>query len=76
MYKKWFPIHAYWYACVSGNNKSGKREIMVIDLKQKLIKQKICLTNITVNEPEDVDFYRRKLLLYCGQTGGLYCIDL
>ena len=61
---------------VSGNNKSGKREIMVIDLKQKLIKQKICLTNITVNEPEDVDFYRRKLLLYCGQTGGLYCIDL
>ena len=27
------------------------------------------------NEPEDIDFWDRKIVMYCGQTGGLYKIS-
>lgn len=50
----------------------SERAIIVIDLKRKKIDRKIDLTCITMNEPEDMDFYKNDILLYCGQTGGIY----
>lgn len=55
---------------------NAKRVIQVIDLKRRKIVKKIDLTYVTTNEPEDLDFYNGKLLLYCGQEGGLYKINL
>lgn len=54
----------------------SKRAIKVIDLKTKTLKKNIDLTCVTMNEPEDMDFYKEKTLLYCGQNGGLYEIKM
>lgn len=50
----------------------AKRAIQVIDLKKKELVRSIDLTYVTTNEPEDMDFYKGKALLYTGQNGGLY----
>jgi len=50
----------------------SKRAIYVIDLQNKRIKNVIDMTYITVNEPEDIDFYKGNILLFCGQNGGIY----
>lgn len=50
----------------------SQRSLMVIDLKKGLLKKKVDLTYITTNEPEDIDFYKGKCLLYTGQEGGIY----
>lgn len=55
---------------------NAERAIQVIDLKKRKILKSIDLTHITVNEPEDMDFYNNKAILYCGQNGGLYIINL
>lgn len=54
---------------------NANRILQVIDLEKKVICNQIDLTYITTNEPEDVDFYDNKLLLYCGQQGGIYDIS-
>ena len=56
--------------------KDGRREIFVIDLKKKKIVKTIDLTYVTTNEPEDIDFYRGKCLLFCGHEGGIYEVDM
>lgn len=55
---------------------NAERTIQVIDLKKKKLVKRIDLTYITTNEPEDLDFYKGKALLYCGQEGGLYKVKL
>lgn len=55
----------------AGNGVEKERTLIVVNLKTHRIERKIDLTNITKNEPEDCDFYKGKLLLYCGQSGGL-----
>ena len=55
--------------------KAAKRQIFVIDLKKKCILKTIDLTYVTVNEPEDIDFYQDRILLYCGQNGGIYTVE-
>lgn len=52
------------------------RAIIVADLKKGLLTKIVDLTLVTVNEPEDLDFYGGKALLYCGQSGGLYQLKL
>ena len=54
----------------------SKRAIQVIDLKKKVLLKTIDLTYLTTNEPEGMDFYRGKALLYCGQEGGIYEVNL
>ena len=54
---------------------NAKRVLKIIDLEKKNICNQIDLTYVTTNEPEDVDFYKDKLLLYCGQQGGIYNIS-
>ena len=56
--------------------KDSKRAIQVIDLKKKVLLKTIDLTYLTTNEPEDMDFYNGKALLYCGQEGGIYEVNL
>lgn len=56
--------------------KDSKRAIQVVDLKRKKLLKQIDLTYLTTNEPEDIDFYKGKCLLYCGQEGGLYKVKL
>lgn len=56
--------------------KTSKRAIQVIDLKEKRLEKTIDLTYVTTNEPEDIDFYKGKCLLYCGQEGGIYEVNL
>lgn len=52
----------------------SQRGIIVIDLKTHLIKKSIDLMRLTDNEPEGIDFYGRQLLLFCGQSGGIFKI--
>lgn len=56
--------------------KDSKRAIQVIDLKKKELLNPIDLTCVTMNEPEDIDFYGDQCLLYCGQTGGLFEVNI
>ena len=53
-----------------------ERSLIIVNLKTHKIEQKIDLTNLTKDEPEYCDFYKNKLLLFCGQSGGLYEIPL
>ena len=55
---------------------NAERAIQVIDLKKKRLTKRIDLSLVTTNEPEDMDFYKGKALLYCGQEGGLYKVRL
>lgn len=55
--------------------KDAQRALIIINLKSHKIDKIIDLERIMNNEPEDCDFYRGKLLLYCGQSGGLYEIS-
>ena len=55
---------------------NAKREIQIVDLTKKKIVKTIDLTYLTTNEPEDLDFYENKCLLYCGQEGGIYEIKI
>ena len=54
----------------------SKRAIQVVDLNKKMLTKTIDLTYLTTNEPEDMDFYKGKALLYCGQEGGIYEVNL
>ena len=59
---------------VNRRNKAIKkdiRKILVVDLRKKGIIRQIDITDKVTNEPEDVSIYRGKLLLFCGQNGGL-----
>lgn len=58
------------------DRKDAQRAILVIDLKKKKIIYSFDMTNITTNEPEDIDYYRGKWLLYCGCEGGIYELKL
>lgn len=51
---------------------NAERAIQVVDLKKRKLAKTIDLTYITTNEPEDMDFYHNKMILYAGQNGGLY----
>lgn len=53
---------------------NAERAIQVIDLKKKKLVKRIDLTFVATNEPEDIDYYKKDLLLYCGQEGGIYKI--
>lgn len=56
--------------------KRAKRAIQVVDLEKKKLSRTIDLTYVTTNEPEDIDFYKEKCLLYCGQQGGIHEVQL
>ena len=58
------------------NRLDAKRAVIVINLKKHKIEKTIDLTNITDKEPEDMDFYQGRALLYTGQEGGLYEVSL
>lgn len=54
--------------------KDSVRMLIIVNLRKHRIERKVNLTDITENEPEDCDFYKGKLLLFCGQSGGIYQI--
>lgn len=58
------------------HRKDSQRAIQVIDLKNRRLLRSIDLTYLTTNEPEDIDFYKGRCLLYCGQEGGIYEVKL
>lgn len=53
-----------------------ERALIIVNIKRQKIEKVVDLAKITSNEPEDCDFYKGKLLLYCGQSGGLYEIPI
>ena len=53
----------------------GKRALKIIDLKNGSIVNDVDLTGVTTNEPEGLDFYGDRLLMYCGQEGGIYELE-
>ncbi len=55
-----------------GSKEFKSREIIVINLKTRKIEKSIDINASCPNEPEDCDFYGNDLLLYCGQSGGLW----
>ncbi|MBQ9231380.1 MAG: hypothetical protein IJ190_09410 [Prevotella sp.] len=59
---------------VGKEQKNGNlgRNLVVVDLKKRQIVRTVNIDDYINNEPEDCDFYKGKLLLYCGQSGGLY----
>lgn len=60
----------------SEKRKDKTRAIIIVDLKKQQIDKTIYIGDIVTEEPEDVDFYKKNLLLYCGQEGGLYKLDI
>ncbi|MBR1940241.1 MAG: hypothetical protein IJ845_02785 [Bacteroidaceae bacterium] len=52
------------------------RALIIVDLISRQIERIIDLTYVTILEPEDIDFYEGKCLLYCGQNGGIYELSL
>ena len=54
------------------NDSETNRMVVVVDLKKKKVVNTIDINLLTTNEPEGIDFYRNKCLLFCGQTGGVY----
>ena len=70
----------YWYISSglqeTANDKfDSDRAIIVVDLENKKIDRIIDLSLVSMNEPEDIDFYDDGMLLFCGQTGGLYFLN-
>ena len=57
---------------LDGEGEYFDRAIKVIDLKRKKLVRSIDLSKVTINEPEDIDFYKGKWLLFAGGTGGIY----
>lgn len=55
---------------------NAKRALQVIDLKKRKRINEVDLTNVTTNEPEDIDFYHKKCLLFCGQEGGIFQVKV
>lgn len=54
--------------------KKGERKVLQIDLKRQIIVSKIDLEDKITNEPEDVSVYRGDVLMFCGQSGGIFKI--
>jgi hypothetical protein len=54
--------------------KDKDRALIIVDMKERRIARTIDLNDTIWKEPEDVDFHNGVLLLYCGQSGGLYPI--
>ena len=54
------------------NTSETYRIVVVVDLKKRKVVKKIDINQLTTNEPEGIDFYKNKCLLFCGQTGGIY----
>ncbi len=50
----------------------SERTLIIINLRKHMIEGKIDIGTIMSNEPEDCDFYKGRLLLFCGQSGGIY----
>lgn len=64
------------FQTTSNNKYNSERAIQIIDLGLKKLIRKTNLTYITTNEPEGIDFYGRTALLYTGQNGGIYEVDI
>lgn len=67
----------YMYVATGSSSLHGEeeylsREIKVIDLKRKKLVKSVSLKSVTMNEPEDIDFYKGRCLLYTEGTGGVY----
>lgn len=58
------------------NDSETNRMVVVVDLKKKKVVDTIYINMLTTNEPEGIDFYGNKCLLFCGQTGGIYRVKL
>jgi len=58
-----------------GKRPDAKRAIIIVDLKKQKIKRFVDISNDILDEPEDVAIYNGRLLLYCGQNGGLRMLD-
>lgn len=71
-----FMYIATGYQETASARKDAKRAVQVIDLRKKQLFKTIPLTYITMNEPEDIDFYKGKCLLFCGQNGGIYEVPI
>lgn len=56
------------------DSKDKDRALIIVDIKERKIIKTTDLNDTIWKEPEDVDFYNDTLLLYCGQSGGLYPI--
>lgn len=54
------------------SRKGAKRGVVVVDLERKKIIKYINLSFITTNEPEGIDFWGKKCILFCGQNGGMH----
>lgn len=57
------------------NRKGYKKAIVVIDLKRKEMEKIISLQGIIQEEPEGIDFWKNRLLIFCGPKG-LYELKL
>lgn len=56
------------------HRKDAERAIVMVNLKRQKVIRVLSLQEKVMNEPEDVDFQGKHLLLFCGQTGGIYRI--
>lgn len=59
----------------SKDDKLHLRKLIVIDIVKAEIVDIIDISLIK-NEPEDASFYKKKLYIFCGQAGGMYCVKI
>ena len=59
-----------------GKRSDAKRSIIIVDLKKQIIERFVDISNDILDEPEDIAIYNGRLLLYCGQNGGLRMLDI
>lgn len=57
------------------NIKGYKRAIVIVDLKKKEVTEIVNLQGIVKEEPEGIDFWKNRLLIFCGPKG-LYELKL
>jgi hypothetical protein len=59
----------------SGKNDPRDRGVLVVNLRTQQIEKELDLNQSLDLEPEDADFHGDSLLMYCGQTGGLWRVS-
>ena len=59
-----------------GKRDDAERSIVIVNLKKKKIKKIVNLSHVLSDEPEDISFNGSELLLFCGQKGGLWSVNV
>jgi alpha-glucosidase len=71
----YLPVGLHDHPDAAKRPRLSHRDIIVVNLETKKIEKTIDIHSIVSGEPEDMDFYKGNIILYCGQKdGGVYSL--